>query len=118
MNIGIPKERRSYEFRVGMTPAGVQMLKEQGHTCYVEHDAGLGAGFSDQEYENAGARIAYSPHEVFGRADLLLKVSRPTFEELDMMQTGGTMMGLLHLAWSYKDKVDVIQEKGLTTIPY
>ncbi len=118
MNIGVPRERRPFEFRVGLTPITVQLLVREGHTCYVEHDAGVGAGFSDQEYETAGARIVYSPHEVFGRADLLLKVLRPTFEELDMMQAGGTMMGLLHLAWSRKDKVEVIQEKGLTTIPY
>ena len=72
MNIGIPKEKRTFEFRVGMTPAGVQMLTQQGHTCYIEHEAGLGAGFSDREYEQAGGRIVYSAHEVFGRADLLL----------------------------------------------
>jgi alanine dehydrogenase len=57
MNIGIPRERRSFEFRVGMTPMGVQLLTQEGHTCYVEHEAGLGAGFSNLEYEQAGARI-------------------------------------------------------------
>ena len=85
MNIGIPKERRSYEFRVGMTPTGVQILTSQKHVCYVEHDAGLGAGFTDLEYERAGARIVYSPHEVFGRADLLIKVARPMLEEIDQI---------------------------------
>ena len=79
MNIGIPKERRAFEYRVGLTPTGVNMLVKQGHTCYVEHDAGLGAGFSDQEYEKAGARIAYSPHEVFGRADIGVDFGRNTF---------------------------------------
>ena len=54
MNIGIPKERRPFEYRVGLSPAGVEMLTKQGHTCYIEHDAGLGAGFSDREYELAG----------------------------------------------------------------
>src|SRR5512143_2831432 len=97
MNIGIPKERRSFEFRVGMTPAGVQMLCQQGHICYVEHEAGLGAGFSDQDYEQAGARIAYSPHEVFGRADFLLKVARPLQEEIEWLRPGTTVAGLLHL---------------------
>jgi alanine dehydrogenase len=62
------------------------MLNAAGHTCYVEHNAGIGAGFSDQEYENAGARIVYSGHEVFGRADLLLKVSRPLYEELEWVR--------------------------------
>ena len=75
MNIGIPKERRSYEFRVGMTPSAVSMLVKQGHKCYVEHEAGVGVGYSDQEYEQSGARIVYSGHEVFGRADMLVKVA-------------------------------------------
>ena len=54
MKLGIPKEIKNHEYRVGMTPAGVKMLTRQGHTCYVEHEAGLGAGFNDQEYEQAG----------------------------------------------------------------
>jgi len=64
MNICVPKERRTFEFRVGLTPSVVQMLSDDGHKCYVEHNAGVGAGFSDQEYEQAGARIVYTPHEV------------------------------------------------------
>ena len=57
MNIGIPKERRAFEYRVGLFPAGVKLLTQLGHTVYVEHEAGLNAGFSDQEYESAGAKI-------------------------------------------------------------
>ena len=118
MNIGIPKERRPFEFRVGLTPAAVQMLVKNGHTCYVEHNAGEGAGFSDQEYGLAGARIVYTPHEVFGRADLLLKVARPTYEELGWLRAGTTIMGLLHLTSSRRDKINVLLEKGVTAIPY
>lgn len=118
MNIGIPKERRSYEFRVGLTPAYVQMLVQQGHTCYVEHEAGLGAGFSDQEYEQAGGRIVYSPHEVFGRADMLLKVSRPVYEELEWLRPKTIVAGLLHLTSSRKDKIDLMQEKEITAVSY
>jgi len=118
MNIGIPKERRPFEFRVGLTPAAVQMLAEEGHLCYVEHNAGVGAGFSDQEYEKAGARVVYSPHEVFGRADLLLKVARPIYEELEWLRPQTTMMGLLHLSSARLDKVKVLQEKQITAIPY
>lgn len=118
MNIGIPKEKRTFEFRVGMTPAGVQMLTQQGHTCYIEHEAGLGAGFSDREFEQAGGRIAYSAHEVFGRADLLLKVARPLYEELEWLRPKTVVAGLLHLASMRKDKIDMIQSKGLTTIAY
>ena len=97
MNICIPKERRPFEFRVGMTPAGVQMLTQQGHTCYIEHDAGLGAGFSDLEYQQSGAKVVYNPHEVFGRADLMLKVTRPIYEELEWLRPETTLAGLLHL---------------------
>src|SRR5512146_2753439 len=103
MNIGIPKERRPFEYRVGLTPTAVQMIANRGHKCYVEHDAGLGSGFSDQQYEQAGARIVYSPHEVFGRADLLIKVARPLFEELTWLQPGATLMGLLHLNSARQD---------------
>ncbi len=116
MNIGIPKERRSFEFRVGLTPAGVQMLVEQGHVCYVEHEAGLAAGFTDQEYENAGARIVYSPHEVFGRADLLLKVARPTLEEINWLRPGTTVAGLLHLTSARQDKIDALLKSQITAI--
>ena len=118
MNICIPKERRPYEFRVGMTPAGVQMLISQGHTCYVEHDAGLGAGFSDLEYQQAGGRVVYTPHEIFGRADLLLKVTRPIYEELEWLRPGTILAGLLHLGSSRQDKLDLLLTKNITSIAY
>lgn len=118
MNIGIPKESRPFEFRVGLSPAGVEILSQHGHKVYVEHDAGVGAGFSDQEYEKAGARVAYSSDEVFGRADLLLKVARPVKDELEWLRPGSTIAGLLHLASSRQDKVEVLLEKNVTSIAY
>ncbi len=118
MNIGIPKERRAFEYRVGLTPAGVNMLVKQGHTCYVEHDAGLEAGFSDQEYMAAGGKIVYSSHEVFGRADLLLKVTRPLKDELEWLRPGASLAGLLHLGSSRKDKIEVLVEKEINAIAY
>ncbi|HZD55931.1 MAG TPA: alanine dehydrogenase [Anaerolineales bacterium] len=118
MNIGIPKERRPFEYRVGLSPAGVHMLSEQGHLCFVEHGAGLGAGFSDQDYENAGGRIAYSPHEIFGRADLLLKVARPLREELEWLRPRSAIAGLLHLGSARQDKIDIMLENNLTAIAY
>lgn len=118
MNIGIPKEKRSFEFRVGMTPPGVDMLTQAGHTCYVEHEAGIGAGFSDQEYEKAGARIVYTSQEAFGRADLLLKVARPLAEEIEWLRTGVTLAGLLHLASARQDKIDLLQKNKITTVSY
>jgi alanine dehydrogenase len=116
MNIGIPKERRAYEYRVGMTPIGVQMLTQKKHNCYVEHEAGLGAGFSDQEYELAGARIVYTPHEVFGRADLLLKVARPLLDEINWLRPGTTIAGLLHINSARKEKIDALLANQITAL--
>ena len=118
MNIGIPKERRSFEFRVGMTPAGVQLLSKAGNVCYVEHEAGIAAGFSDQDYEQAGARIVYSSHEVFGRADILLKVTRPLVEELEWLRPETILAGLLHLNSAREDKIDLMLEKKITCLAY
>ena len=118
MNIGIPRERRPFEFRVGLSPAGVEILTQQGHQVYVEHEAGIGAGFDDREFEQAGARIVYSPEEVFVRGDLLLKVARPTQEELGWLRPGTTILGLLHLASSREDKVETLLEKKITSLAY
>ena len=116
MYIGIPKERRTFEFRVGLSPAGVQMLTAQGHKCFIEHDAGLGAGFSDQEYELAGARIAYTAHEVFGRADLLVKVARPLLDEIQWLRPGTALAGLLHLNSARQDKIEALIDNEITAI--
>jgi alanine dehydrogenase len=118
MNVGIPKEIRPFEFRVGLSPAGVEILSQQKHKVYIEHDAGVGAGFSDREYEKAGARVAYSAEEVYGRADLLLKVSRPLKGELQWLKPGCILMGMLHLASAQKDKVDILLDKKVTAIAY
>ncbi len=118
MNIGIPKERRPFEERVGMSPIGVEMLTHLGHQVYVEHEAGMGAGFSDQEYEKAGARIVYSPEEIFARADLTLKVARPLKEELDWLRPNTTIAGYLHLASARQEKVEALLEKKITSIAY
>jgi alanine dehydrogenase len=101
-----------------MSPAGVEILSGLGHQVWVEHEAGIGAGFSDWEYEKAGARLVYSGEEVYGRADLLLKVVRPLKDELDWMRPGCTLVGALHLASARQDKLDVLLEKKITAIAY
>jgi alanine dehydrogenase len=118
MNIGIPKERRPFEFRVGLTPAGVEALCQNSHVVFVEHEAGLGAGYTDKEYENAGGRIAYSMEEVFGRADYLLKFARPTDQEMDLIQPNTTFLGYLYLASARQSKVDVLLKDKITSIAY
>ena len=118
MNIGIPRERRERERRVGLTPYGVELLTRSGHTCYVEKNAGLGAGFTDYHYEKAGGRIVYSGVEVYGRADLVLKAVRPTEEELDWLREGQIIAGFLHLAAARRRKVEVLLEQRITAIAY
>ncbi len=118
MNVGIPKERRPYEFRVGLTPAGVESLCQNSHVVFIEHEAGVGAGYPDKEYEKAGGRIVFSIEEVYGRADYLLKFSRPTDQELDLIQPGTTFLGFLYLASTRQTKVDVLLRDKITSIAY
>jgi alanine dehydrogenase len=118
MNICIPKERRDSEFRVGLTPAGVQLLTHSGHTCFIEHEAGLGSGFDDYDYQKSGGQIVYSCEEIYGRADLVLKVSRPLLEEIECLQENSILMGFLHLAAGRKEKVNELLAKKITAIGY
>jgi alanine dehydrogenase len=118
MNVGIPKERRPYEYRVGLPPAGVDMFTKHGNKVYVESGAGDGAGFTDGEYEAAGATVVYSREEAFGRADLVLKFTRPTLDELEIIRPGQAVAGFLHLAAARQDKIDLLLEKKITAIAY
>ncbi len=118
MHIGVPRERRVDEFRVGLTPAGVELLTAAGHICSVEHDAGRGAGFSDVDYQKAGARIAYSSEEAYGRADLVFKVTPLTSEESAWLNEGSILMGFLHLATGRPDTVQALLAKKVTAIAY
>src|SRR3990172_4378470 len=108
MNVGVPKERRPFEFRVGLPPAGAAMFVRYGHTVYVESGA----------YVRAGATVAYAPEEAFGRADLVLKFARPLARELELLPHGVTVAGFLHLAAARQDKIDVILAKGITALAY
>jgi len=118
MNISVPKERRPFEYRVGLPPAGVGMFTQHGHTVFVERDAGKGAGFEDQDYINAGAQVVYSLEEALGRADLVLKFARPLRDELELIRPGSALAGFLHLAAARQDKIELMKEKGLTVIAY
>jgi alanine dehydrogenase len=118
MNIGIPCEHRPFEYRVGMAPAGLQLLSRRGHSCYVEHDAGIGSGFSDEEYEAAGARIVYSHEEAFMRADMILKFQRPTEEEFEWLQNGQTLVGFLMLPSARRSKISALLEKRISAVSY
>lgn len=118
MNICIPCERRESDYRVGLTPAGVRLLAQDGHKIYVEHNAGVGSGFSDYDYQKAGAQIAYQGEEVYGRADLLIKVSRPTVQEFEWLSEGSILAGFLHLASAQPSKLAMLIDKKITAIGY
>ena len=82
MKIGVPKEIKIQEYRVGLTPSGVRELTRHGHSVTVEHGAGLGIGYGDDAYQAAGAVIAASAAEVFETADMIIKVKEPQPAEI------------------------------------
>ncbi|RME29082.1 MAG: alanine dehydrogenase [Deltaproteobacteria bacterium] len=98
MIIGIPKEIKPQENRVGCIPSNVRQLVEHGHTVLVEKDAGIGSGLTDQEYIEAGATIVDTADEVWGRADLIWKVKEPIAEEYPKIREGQILYTYLHLA--------------------
>lgn len=118
MDIGIPTERRSGEYRVGLSPAGARLLAGDGHRVFVERGAGLGAGFEDEDYIQAGATIVYSGEEAYGRAQMVLKVAPPTTEELDWLIDGQTLVGFLHLASVQPAKLQRLAERRISAVAY
>ncbi len=98
MLIGVAKEIKTHEYRVGMTPPGVRELVGHGHRVVVEHDAGHAIGIDDADYEAAGASIGADANAVFAAADLLIKVKEPQPEEIARLRDGQTLFTYLHLA--------------------
>jgi alanine dehydrogenase len=86
MKIGVPKEIKTLEFRVGMTPAGVSEVIRDGHEVVVETNAGMGIGESDADYEAVGATVVATPEEVFAAADMIVKVKEPQLNECEMLR--------------------------------
>jgi alanine dehydrogenase len=118
MNFGVPKEVRDLENRVGLTPAGVHALVQAGHKVYVERNAGAGAGFSDENYRATGAEVVYSPEEVYGRADVIAKVTRLAAREHALLRDGQTVLCFLHLTVASPDLVEALQRHSVTAIAY
>jgi alanine dehydrogenase len=98
MIVGVPKEIKNNEFRVALTPAGAEMLVEDGHTVLVEEGAGLGTQIEDKEYRSAGAEIVASDQEIFARADLIVKVKEPMPQEYGLIRPGQTIFTYFHFA--------------------
>ncbi len=118
MEFGVPREIRDLEMRVGLTPPGVLALTEAGHTVYVERDAGLGSGFTDEHYRKAGAQIVYSTAEAYGRADVVAKVARPTAAEHRFFRPGQIICSFLHLRVASPDLLSALSEREITAIAY
>ena len=117
MLIGVPKEIKNHEYRVGMTPQSVQELVHHGHQALVETGAGAGIGASDEEYKLAGADIAATPAEVFDRAEMIVKVKEPQVNERAMLKEGQILFTYLHLAPDPDQTRDLV-ESGAVCIAY
>jgi alanine dehydrogenase len=116
MIIGVPKEIKKGEFRVGMTPYGVEDLKPDNHTILIETDAGTGSDFSDDEYRNAGAEIV-DRNILFGKADLIIKVKEPMPQEYFMLRENQAIFTFLHLA-ANQELIDLLLKKKITGLGY
>lgn len=117
MKIGCPKEIKPQEFRVGLTPAAVFELTRNGHSVLVETNAGVGAGFSDQDYINAGAAIEETAPAVFAASDMIVKVKEPQAIERKMLREGQLLFTYLHLAPDPEQTKDLL-DSGCTAIAY
>jgi alanine dehydrogenase len=97
MECGVPKEFRGLDRRVGLTPAGASALVQAGHAAYVARDTGARAGFSDENYRQAGATIVYSAAEADGRVDVVVKVAQPIAQEHPLFRSRRVILSFLHL---------------------
>jgi alanine dehydrogenase len=117
MKIGVPKEVKNHEYRVALTPVGVHELTEHGHQVFIEKDAGTGSLITDEEYAAAGATMLDSPDDVWGTAEMVLKVKEPVGEEYDRMRPGQTLFTFLHLA-ADKPLTEELMKREVTAIAY
>ena len=117
MKVGVPKEIKVLEYRVGMIPSGVKELVNEGHEVFVETDAGMGIGMTDQDYIDAGASILSTPEEVFDISELIIKVKEPQLNECEMLKTGQVLFTYLHLA-ADPEQAAALVKSGVTAIAY
>src|ERR1043165_3425660 len=124
MIIGLPKEIKDNEYRVGLTPAGVRALKDTGHDVRVETNAGAGSGFEDSLYERAGGTIVGTADEIWASAQMIVKVKEPIAPEYPRMRENQLLFTYLHLAPDHKlneellnRKVNGVAYKTITDVP-
>lgn len=116
MEIGVPKEIKDQEFRVGLSPASVRVLVEAGHSVFVETMAGVGSGFTDADYEAVGATLVSQANDAWNR-DLVVKVKEPLPPEYPLMQKGQLLFTYLHLA-ATRELTEQLMQAGVTAIAY
>ena len=117
MLIGVPKEIKNHEYRVGMTPTSVREAVHHGHKVMVEKNAGGGIGASDADYQKAGAAIIDTPAEIFAKADMIVKVKEPQAGERAMLREGQILYTYLHLAPDPEQTKDLVKS-GAVCIAY
>lgn len=118
MVIGVPREIHRHEHRVGLTPFAVSQLTAEGHTVYVEKEAGIAAHFTDRDFQEVGATIVYGAEEPYHRADLVCRVSRPSTQELELLKPGGVIIAFQHLAVIPRESMERFMRLGTTLIGY
>jgi alanine dehydrogenase len=117
VKVGVPKEIKTLEFRVGMTPAGVRELVHDGHEVIVETNAGMGIGMTDADYEKAGASVAATAKDVFDAAEMIIKVKEPQLDECIMLRADQVLFTYLHLA-ADPAQTKALVDSGTTAIAY
>lgn len=117
MKVGIPKEIKNNENRVGMTPAGVAELIRHGHKVSVQHTAGEGSGFYDDEYRNVGADILPTIEDVYAWADMIVKVKEPIEPEYPLIRNGQVVFTYFHFACD-EELTLAMQKSGAVCIAY
>ncbi|MBW3129967.1 alanine dehydrogenase [Hymenobacter profundi] len=113
MLIGVPKEIKNNENRVGLTPAGVAELRKHGHTVYVQATAGLGSGFQDAEYQQAGAEMLPTIEDVYATADMIIKVKEPIQQEYSLIKEGQLLFTYFHFASSEELTHAMLERKAV-----
>ena len=117
MRIGVPKEIKVHEYRVGLVPAAARELIEAGHEVLVETGAAAGIGFADADYQRVGAKIATTAAEIFAASDMIVKVKEPQPQECAMLRKGQILFTYLHLAPDPK-QTEALVKSGATCIAY
>ena len=117
MKIGVPKEIKNNENRVGMTPSGVAELTRRGHQVFVQHTAGEGSGFSDKEYEGVGATILPTIADVYREADMIVKVKEPIAPEYQLVRKGQVVFTYFHFACE-EELTRAMMQSGAVCIAY